>query len=37
MFDEIMGLGVGIFWGCGDDIDYLFCCINVDLKIYYNF
>jgi len=36
MFDETMGPGAGTSWGCGDDIDYLFRCINADLKIYYN-
>ncbi|MCG5058945.1 MAG: glycosyltransferase family 2 protein [Limnoraphis sp. WC205] len=36
VFDETMGPGAGTSWGCGDDVDYLFQCIQVGYKIYYN-
>ncbi len=35
-FDEAVGPGAGTPWGCGDDVDYLFRCINAKYKIYYN-
>ena len=36
IFDETMGPGAGTPWGCGEDVDYLFRCIQGGYKIYYN-
>lgn len=34
-FDE--ELGFGIFWGGVEDVDYLYVCLDVGVKIYFEF
>lgn len=35
-FDEMLGPGAGTPWGCGDESDYLFQCLNAGFRFYYD-
>jgi glycosyltransferase involved in cell wall biosynthesis len=35
-FDERLGPGAGTPWGCGDETDYLFQCLNAGYRFYYD-
>lgn len=35
-FDEAMGLGSGTPWGAGEDVDYLFQCLDAGYRFYYD-
>lgn len=35
-FDERLGPGAGTPWGCGDETDYLFQCLDAGYKFYYD-
>lgn len=35
-FNELLGPGAGTPWGCGDETDYLFQCLNAGYKFYYD-
>ncbi|MFM7449095.1 MAG: glycosyltransferase family 2 protein [Leptolyngbyaceae cyanobacterium] len=35
-FDETIGPGAGTPWGCGDDVDYLFRCLQANYSVYYH-
>ena len=36
LFNELLGPGAGTPWGCGDETDYLFQCLDAGYKFYYN-
>ncbi|MEH2310938.1 MAG: glycosyltransferase [Nostoc sp.] len=35
-FDEAMGVGSGTPWGAGEDVDYLFQCLDAGYRFYYD-
>lgn len=35
-FDEVMGVGSGTPWGAGEDVDYLFQCLDSGYRFYYD-
>ncbi|MEH1790991.1 MAG: glycosyltransferase family 2 protein [Nostoc sp.] len=35
-FDEAMGVGSGTLWGAGEDVDYLFQCLDAGYRFYYD-
>ncbi|MFM7449094.1 MAG: glycosyltransferase family 2 protein [Leptolyngbyaceae cyanobacterium] len=35
-FDEAMGVGSGMPWGAGEDVDYLFQCLHTGYRFYYD-
>lgn len=36
LFNELLGPGAGTPWGCGDETDYLFQCLDAGYKFYYD-
>jgi glycosyltransferase involved in cell wall biosynthesis len=36
LFNELLGPGAGTPWGCGDETDYLFQCLDKGYRFYYD-